>query len=159
MQITLEAVVRVRDVPEGTRVGLSVHVVPVGGFSESLSDRIDLTMVVADAMPGNITVDTLLPEEPYVSPLDLSEIYTETGQKVWIPFHIVLPLEKTVEMEATVLVPSADGVAIYHVTDVRFGDIEGGRNVPCTSANVHLQSAYPTFFRKTPNVTTLMQVK
>eukprot|EP00094_Tigriopus_californicus_P011496 TCALIF_11101-PA protein Name:"Protein of unknown function" AED:0.09 eAED:0.09 QI:0/0.77/0.73/0.95/0.48/0.58/46/1495/2737 len=155
--ITVEAVVRVRDVSDGRSVGITAHVIPVGGFSESLSDQIDVTMVVTSEMPQNFSVDTLLPEEPTVSPLDDSEIYTETSQKVWIPFLIVLPLEKTVQIEATFLTPSTDGVAVYHITDVRFGDIEGGRNIPCTSAKVHLQSAYGTIFQQTSNVTTLMQ--
>ena len=52
--------------------------------------------------------------------------------------------------------PSHDGIAIFHATDVQFSP--KGRNVLCTSPTVDLKSAYNADFGKTSNLTTFMQV-
>ncbi len=66
-------------------------------------------------------------------------------------------------MELSALTPSVDGVALFTVTGVSFGDgslaspVPLGRNFPCADPAVDFANTYETDFAKTESVATFMQ--
>ena len=90
-----------------------------------------------------------------------ADIYTvSTRQSVIVPFYITVPSESTIKMEASLLLPSNGGKALFHAKDAKFGDVEGNttRNVLCVNPSVDLVKTYETSFAQTANVTTYAQV-
>ncbi len=117
------------------------------------------TLQVKTPAASDINTATLEPEDVSLAPeaTNPTEIVMSTGQKVWIPFTVSFPPDSIVDMEASLLLPSADGIAVLHATDIKF-DNTVGKNIFCTSPPTDLQRVYGATFEKTENVTTFMQV-
>lgn len=105
-KITLEAAVRVRDIPDGQKVKLTVDVVPEGGFDDALTDHLELELTALTPLATDIEVDILEPSEPKVESVysrdnaAAPEMPIHVGGAVtYVPFDIYLPSEKRVEME------------------------------------------------------------
>ncbi len=56
------------------------------------------------------------------------------------------------------LLPTADGIAILHATDLKFNADSDGKNIMCTNGATDLQKSYGATYQQTENVTTYMQV-
>ena len=106
-----------------------------------------------------MTSDALEVDDPKITidPANDPTIPASVGEKVWIPFYVHFPVNKLLKMEASVLLPSSDGIAVFHVTDLKFG-ASPGRNILCTSEIMDLSRAYMTTYEQTSNLTTFMQV-
>ena len=86
-----------------------------------------------------------------------SGIEVSTGQKVWVPFYTAFPPNTIVKIVASVMVPTEDSVAVFHISDIKFDDCVG-KNILCTSKAIDLQRTREAIFEQTPNLTTFMQV-
>ena len=61
--------------------------------------------------------------DPTVTPV---EIYPGRPGRAWLTFKLEVPQGKTVKMAAAALMPvDTQGVAILHVTDVKFAESQG----------------------------------
>ena len=61
-------------------------------------------------------------------------------------------------LQAAFLLPSRDGIAIFHAKDVRFEDDFNGRNILCISKDIDLKKKYDVEFGRVGNLSTFMQV-
>ena len=105
-QITLEAAVRVRDIPDGEKIKLTVDVVPEGGFDAALADHLEIELTAVTPQASDIEIDILTPEEPKVESVYARDNSAAPemaipvgGALTYVPFDIYLPAEKRVEME------------------------------------------------------------
>ena len=108
---------------------------------------------------ANLTSDSLEVDDPKITidPDNDPDIQISIAEKVWIPFYIKFPRDKLLKMEASILLPSEGGIAMFHATDLKFGP-SPGLNVLCTTPEIDLQRAFVTTFEQTSNLTTFMQV-
>ena len=107
IQITLEAAVRVRDIPDGQKVKVTVDVVPEGGFDEALTDHLEIELTALTPQSSDIDIDVLTPTEPKVESVHSRDNggaamdINVGGDPTYVPFDIYVPVEKRVEMEVT----------------------------------------------------------
>ena len=108
---------------------------------------------------ANLTSDSLEVDDPQITidPANDPDIQISVAEKIWIPFYVKFPRDKLLKMEASILLPSEDGIAMFHATDLKFAE-SPGLNVLCTTPDVDLQRAFVTTFEQTSNLTTFMQV-
>jgi len=77
-----------------------------------------------------------------------------------VPFLVKLPRDKTLKVEAAILTPVEDGVALMHVHSVRLGPLYGREcNVMAATESIPLIKIYPNARIKTSKVKTFMQVR
>jgi hypothetical protein len=117
---------------------------------------------VATPGPTDIPTNVLTPSQALVYPLPAyngtgNTPTVQSGYTTWITFLVSVPVDTTVQMQASFLMPSTGGIANLNAMDVRFGN-STGTNVLCTGANIDLKKAYNTTFFKTSSLTTFMQV-
>lgn len=127
--------------------------------------RTDLTLFliqlkVMQAGPSDIVTHAVASSDVSLSLHSTLTTFAEmtTGQEKWIPFYISFPPEKTVKMEASLMIPTEGGVARMHAMDLQFDNTDSTNpNVLCTSVTNDLRRMHLEYFEQTSNLTTFMQ--
>lgn len=158
--LTLEVAVRLRDNIDNSTHGpglnlitLEVEVIPV---TPQLATKHLFNFTVATPNATDLTMDTIYPSEVDIE-VNVNDFNAlATGAIGNLDYKVTFPPFKTANVEMSILTPQQDGRAILTVSDLGFGP-SPGQNVLCVGKHVDLPSIYPTYFEKTPLLTTFMQ--